>query len=59
MRLKEYITYTFEGNKLNVYDRGRHVIYQPYNSSTSDPFKDADDALAWLFAHYPDYFTPT
>ena len=59
MKLKEYITYTFIDNKLDVYEYGRHVIYQPFNSDTGYPFKNVDDALAWLFAHYPDYYTPS
>lgn len=58
MQLKEYITYTYENNKLNVYDHGKHIVYQPFNSDTGHPFRDVDEALNWLSRHFPDLFTP-
>lgn len=59
MRLKDYITFTFTDYKLNVYDHEKHIVYQPYNSDTGNPFRDQDEALAWLLAHFPDLFTPS
>lgn len=59
MRLKDHITYTFVDNKLNVYDRGRHIVFQPFNSDTGNPFREVDEALAWLLNYFPDLFTPS
>lgn len=57
MKLKEYITYTFTANKLDVYEHGHHVVHQPFSSETGYPFRDVDEAMAWLLEYYPDYFT--
>ena len=57
MKLKEYISYTFEKGVLDVFERGAHKIHQPFNSETGAPFRDSDAALTWLLHNYPDYFT--
>ena len=57
MKLKEYISYTFNKKVLDVFEHGRHVVNQPFSSETGYPFRDVDEALAWLLEYYPDYFT--
>lgn len=59
MRLKEYISYTFSNGKLDVFDHGKHIIAQPFNSETGDPFRDVDQALAWLAKYWPQLFVTT
>lgn len=59
MRLKEFIRITFNSDGvLDVYERGRHEVSQPFNSETGEKFKDQDEATAWLLKYYPNYFTP-
>ena len=58
MRLKEFISVTFENYVLNVYHGNVHELHQPFNSETGDRFANRDEALAWLLKYYPDYFTP-
>jgi len=59
MKIKEYISYTFERGVLDVYERGQHIIHQPFNSESGAPFRDVDAALAWLLHNYSDLFTPS
>lgn len=56
MKLKEYIHYSFYQGKLDVFDHGKHIISQPFNSETGDSFRDVDQALAWLTKYYPELF---
>lgn len=57
MRLKEYISYTFENGKLEVFDHGQKKLSQPFNSETGAPFRDVDAAIEWLVEYFPEYFT--
>ena len=59
MKLKEYVSYTFTDGVLDVQEHGHHTIHQPFNSESGAPFRDQDDALAWLVRSYPDLFTPS
>lgn len=59
MKFKEFITYTFVRGKLDVFEHGKIVISQPFNSETGDPFRDVDQALAWLVKYWPDLFVTT
>ena len=56
MKLKESIHYSFYQGKLDVFDHGKHIISQPFNSETGDPFRDPDHALSWLVKYYPELF---
>jgi hypothetical protein len=59
MQLKEYVSIIFNDNVLDVFKHGVHVISQPFNSETGNPFVDQTEAEVWLIAHYPDLFTPS
>jgi hypothetical protein len=59
MKFKEYVSYTFNKGKLDVFEHGRHMISQPFHSETGDPFRDVDQALAWLVKYYPELFVTT
>lgn len=59
MKLKEYISYKFNTGVLDVYDRGEHILHQPFNSESGAPFRDVDAALAWLLNNYPNLYTPS
>lgn len=56
MRLKESIHYTFSNGKLDVFSHGKHIVSQPFNSETGDPFRNVDQSLAWLLKYYPELF---
>lgn len=59
MRLKEHYTYNFDTKTgLAIYELGRLVVNQPFDSDDGKPFSDITDALAWAIVHFPDYFTP-
>lgn len=59
MKIKEFVSYQYADGVLDVYEHGRHIIRQPFNSENGAPFKDQDDALLWLVHYYPDLFTPS
>ena len=59
MKLKEYISYTFQLGVLEVYEHGKHTISQPFDSATGEKFKNQTEAEAWLIQNYPNFFTPT
>jgi hypothetical protein len=59
MKVKEYVTYIYANGILDVYEHGKHILRQPFNSETGAGFKDQDAALAWLVSYYPNLFTPS
>lgn len=59
MKLKEYISFTFSKGVLDVFEHGKHILHQPFDSETSVPFLNSDAAMAWLVHYYPDLFTPS
>lgn len=54
MQLRPTFTYTYQNSTITVYENGKPIIRQPFDSDNGNSFGSEEQALAWLqryFAH--------
>lgn len=55
--LNQSLTYTFHDRIITVYENGKPIIRQPFDSDNGKPFSTEQEALAWLQRYFPHLFT--
>jgi hypothetical protein len=57
MQLRPNYTHTYQSSTLTVYENGKPIIRQPFDSDNGKNFGSEEEALNWALKYFPHLFT--
>lgn len=56
MQLKPNHTYTYQDRTITIYENGKPIVRQPFDSDNGKSFESEEQAMAWAQRCFPHVF---